>query len=482
MTQQTPKAGRFADLGLPETLLAILTKKGFTTPTPIQAKIIPTALGGRDVVGIAQTGTGKTLAFGIPMLARLAQTKKQGLILVPTRELAEQVSQSLMQVGQPVGLKMAVVIGGASRHAQVRALKNNPNIVIATPGRLVDLITEKDFSLSKIGMITFDEADRMLDMGFLPQIKRVLETAPKERQTMLFSATMPSSIEKLLKQFMNKPFRVDIAPQGTTNERIEQEVFIVPTKQRMRMIDALLSEYETETVLVFSRTKYGAKRIARDIRYMGHTAAEIHSNRSQAQRKEALAGFAKKKYRVLVATDIAARGIDVDHVALVINYDLPENTEDYNHRIGRTGRAGRHGKAISFAALNERGKIKQIERLMRKSIPVLPLPELPPEREKPALPERPARKPYRSNSRSHRKTFTSRPKRSGSKPYRAKRSEQPFAKKEERPKRTPAAKPKRAKKYIQKRDIFAPPGARKPYGKRRSNGRRHSGPKRSSRR
>ena len=410
MTHETPQTGRFQDLGLPDTMLAILNKKEFVTPTPIQARIIPTALSGRDVVGIAQTGTGKTFAFGIPMLVRLQQMKKQGLVLVPTRELAEQVYQSLSLLGNPMGLKMAVVIGGASRHAQVKAIRSNPHIVMATPGRLVDLLGENDFKLNNIGMITFDEADRMLDMGFLPQIKRILETAPKERQTMLFSATMPSSIEKLLKQFMKDPYRVDIAPQGTTSERIEQEMFIIPTKQRMRMVDALLTEYSDETVLIFSRTKFGAKRIARDIRNMGHTSAEIHSNRSQAQRKLALAGFASKKYRVLVATDIAARGIDVKHIALVINYDLPENLEDYVHRIGRTGRAGKHGKAISFAAPSERGKIKQIERMMRKSISILPLPELPPEREKTVQSDRPERA-YRAQSGRSPGSFGSKQKR-----------------------------------------------------------------------
>ena len=333
----------FNSIGIGEKLLSILTQKGFTIPTPIQHQVIPGALEGKDVVGIAQTGTGKTLAFGIPMLQRIILHKGQGLVLVPTRELALQVEQALRQIGSPLGLYTAVVIGGTPQHSQAKTLRRNPHIVIATPGRLDDLMKQGIYKLDRVSIITLDEADRMLDVGFLPQIKKILKTAPRERQTMLFSATMPQSISSLASAFMKMPLRIEIAPQGTSAENVEQEVFVVSKDRKMRLLDSLLQQYKNERILIFSRTKYGAKRIARDIRHMNHTATEIHSNRSQAQRKLSLDGFKKGKFRVLVATDIAARGIDVKDIGLVLNFDLPDNSEDYVHRIGRTGRAGRNG-------------------------------------------------------------------------------------------------------------------------------------------
>lgn len=387
MTQQ--QTGRFRDLGIKGNFLGLLEKHGFDVPTPIQHQVIPDALEGKDIVGIAQTGTGKTLAFGIPMIQRLAVHKGQGLILVPTRELALQVEQALKQVGSALGLRLAVIIGGTSQHPQVRALKAKPHIVIATPGRLADLMKQRAFSLDHVRMITLDEADRMLDVGFLPQIKLILQKAPKERQTMLFSATMPQSISSLASQFMKMPLRIEIAPQGTSAENVEQEVFVVRKNDKMRLLDSLLQKYEHEKILIFSRTKHGAKRIARDVRNMGHTATEIHGNRSQPQRKAALDGFIRGKFRTMVATDIAARGIDVKDISIVLNFDLPDNSEDYVHRIGRTGRAGRFGKAISFVTPSEKADIKKIERLIRKSLPILSVPELPPEREKPAYEEPP---------------------------------------------------------------------------------------------
>jgi len=381
------KAGSFSDLGIAKNFLAILAQKGFETPTPIQHQIIPGALEGKDVVGIAQTGTGKTLAFGIPMIQRLASFKGQGLILVPTRELALQAEQALNQIGNPLGLKCAVIIGGTSQHPQVRALRNNPHIVIATPGRLVDLMDQGVYKLNKVNVITLDEADRMLDVGFLPQIKRILQIVPKERQTMLFSATMPQSISTLASTFMRMPLRIEIAPQGTSAENVEQEVFVVVKSDKIRLLDSLLQKFENDKILIFSRTKHGAKKIARDIRNMNHTATEIHGNRSQPQREAALDGFTKGKFRIMVATDIAARGIDVRDIGLVINFDLPDNSEDYVHRIGRTGRMGRPGKAVSFVTPSERADIKKIERLIRKSLPILSLPTLPPQRPKPPYEE-----------------------------------------------------------------------------------------------
>lgn len=382
MTKRTHQLGRFADLGIRKNFLAVLTQKGFETPTPIQHQVIPGALEGKDVVGIAQTGTGKTLAFGIPMIQRLAIHKGQGLILVPTRELALQVEKALTQIGGSLGLRTAVVIGGVSQHPQVKALKKNPHVIVATPGRLDDLMKQGEYKLDKVSIITLDEADRMLDVGFLPQVNHILKTAPKKRQTLLFSATMPQSISTLASTFMTMPLRIEIAPQGTSAEHVEQEVFVVRKNEKMRLLDTLLQQHKSDTTLIFSRTKHGAKRIARNIRTMGHTSTEIHGNRSQRQREMALSGFTKGKFRIMVATDIAARGIDVQHISLVINFDLPDNAEDYVHRIGRTGRAGRSGKAISFVTPSEKADVRKIERLIRKSLPVLALPDFPPQREK----------------------------------------------------------------------------------------------------
>ncbi len=377
--ESSTNTGRFSDLGIREKFLTILTKKGFEIPTPIQHQVIPGALEGKDVVGIAQTGTGKTLAFGIPMIQRMPIHKGQGLILVPTRELAEQVEEAFMAVGTPLGLRSAVVIGGVSQGRQVRALRNNPHIVIATPGRLDDLMKQGVYSLDKVRAITLDEADRMLDVGFLPQINRILQTV-KVRQTMLFSATMPKSISSLASKYMKMPLRIEIAPQGTTLANTEQEVFVVRKNDKMRLLDAILQKYSKEKILIFSRTKHGAKKITRDIRNMKHSATEIHGNRSQAQRKAALSGFTTGQFRIMVATDIAARGIDVKDISIVINFDLPDNSEDYVHRIGRTGRAGKSGKAVSFVTPSEKADVRKIERLIRKSLPVLSLPQLPPER------------------------------------------------------------------------------------------------------
>jgi len=383
MTQKKQLTGRFSDLGIGQKFLAVLRQKGFDLPTPIQHQVIPAALEGKDVVGIAQTGTGKTLAFGIPMIQRLALYKGQGLILVPTRELALQVEQDLKLVSSPLGFRSAVVIGGASQRQQEQALKRKPHIVIATPGRLADLMKQGVYRLDQVTIITLDEADRMLDVGFLPEIKRILQGAPKKRQTMLFSATMPKAISALASAFMKMPFRIEIAPQGTSAENVEQALFVVTKNDKMRLLDSLLQQYQSGKILIFSRTKHGAKRIARDIRNMGQTATEIHSNRSQAQRKTALEGFKKGKFRILVATDIASRGIDVKDIFLVINFDLPANSEDYVHRIGRTGRAGRYGKSISFVTPSEKAGVRKIEQLIRKSLPVLSLPRLPLKQEKP---------------------------------------------------------------------------------------------------
>jgi len=366
----------FHGLGIAPLLLEILERFKFTSPTPIQEQAIPVGIQGKDVVGIAQTGTGKTLAFGIPMIQRLAQMKKQGLVVLPTRELALQVDETLKKIAGHLGLRTAVLIGGLSIGPQIRALAQRPHIIIVTPGRLIDHLQQKILRLDNVGVVILDEADRMLDMGFLPQIQAIFRELPQERQTMLFSATMPSEIMKIASTYMKLPIQVEIAPAGTTVERVTQEIFIVPQGQKLALLANLLERYQGPTLL-FTRTKHSAKNIVRQIRGMKVSAAEIHSNRSLQQRREALEGFKIGRYRVLVATDIASRGIDVKGIELVLNYDLPSTSDDYVHRIGRTARAGQAGHAITFALPNERRGIWAIERLIRKTLPISKLPELP---------------------------------------------------------------------------------------------------------
>jgi len=375
--EKTPFDASFRSLGLAPKLLSILGEQKFIKPTPIQRQCIPSALEGKDIVGIAQTGTGKTLAFGLPILQLLARHKGQCLIILPTRELAQQVDEVLHKIGKSLGLKTAVIIGGAAMGRQVQQLRGNPHIVIATPGRLADHLKQKTYSLNLLKIIVLDEADRMLDIGFLPEISRILQAASSDRQTMLFSATMPAEIMKMATAHMKLPIRVEIAPTGTTVERVTQELFIVGREQKILLLEKLLQTYQGST-LIFARTKHGAKKVAQQIRAFGISAAELHSNRSLNQRREALEGFKAGKYRVLAATDIASRGIDVVGIELVLNYDLPSTSEDYVHRIGRTARAGAGGHAITFATPDQQKEIWAIERLIRKPLSVSKLPELPP--------------------------------------------------------------------------------------------------------
>ncbi|MBI1977534.1 MAG: DEAD/DEAH box helicase [Candidatus Omnitrophica bacterium] len=366
----------FDGLGIAPRTLEILDRLKFKTPTPIQQKAILPAIEGKDLVGIAQTGTGKTLAFVIPMVQRLSQSKGKGLVLVPTRELAHQVDETFQKIGPPFGIRSTVVIGGASMNEQVRALHKHPGIIIATPGRLLDHLNQRTVTLSDVRILILDEADRMFDMGFLPQIDRILKVLPKDRQTMLFSATMPQAIAAIATSHMKLPINVEIAPSGTLVEKLTQELFIVKKENKNDLLRKLLDQYHG-SVLVFTRTKVGARRTARDIKSMGHRAADIHSDRSLAQRREALQGFKAGRYRVLVATDIAARGIDVMGIELVINYNLPEDAENYVHRIGRTGRAGHQGHAISFATPDQKNDVASIERLIRTALPISEHPEIP---------------------------------------------------------------------------------------------------------
>ena len=411
----------FNGLGIAPNILDILAKLNFTTPTPIQLRAIPEGVAGKDVIGVAQTGTGKTLAFGIPLLQRLAGSDGRGLILVPTRELALQVDETLAKIARPLGIRTAVFIGGASMGAQIQALRRDPHVIIATPGRLLDHLAQKTIRLGKVEVLVLDEADRMLDMGFWPQVKRIIAEAPRERQTMLFSATLSRDIMLLATQQMKLPLRIEVAPAGTTVEKVSQEFFVVRKEDKSRLLEKILGDYPGST-LVFSRTKHGAKRVMRTILGMGHTAAEIHGNRSLSQRREALEGFKIGRYRVLVATDIASRGIDVKGIELVVNYDLPMDSADYVHRIGRTARAGAEGHAISFAEPHQKREVRDIERLIRKTVPISALPPLPPARattpfvndDRPRRYSRPASRSSGSRSGSSRRNTPRHPRSSRS--------------------------------------------------------------------
>jgi ATP-dependent RNA helicase RhlE len=369
-------AATFNGLGIAPKLLDALFRSGFKTPTSIQHKAIPAAMEGSDIIGIAQTGTGKTLAFGIPLVQQILKAGEgRGLIILPTRELALQVNESIQKIGREFGIRTVVLIGGSPIRSQIRTIRDNPHIVIGTPGRIIDHIEQRTLNLSGVTALILDEADRMFEMGFAPQINKILKVVPKDRQTMLFSATMPDGIVKIASNHMRLPVRVEIARPGTTAENIEHELYVVKKDQKIPLLIKLLQEYKG-SALIFLRIKFGAKRVCMGLRNIGISAAEIHSNRTLGQRKEALEGFKLGRYRVLVATDIASRGIDVKGIELVINFDLPENPEDYVHRIGRTGRAGMAGKAISFVLPDQGHKVREIERLTRLYLPISKLPDL----------------------------------------------------------------------------------------------------------
>ncbi len=361
MSQTTTEPG-FSALGISPNLLQKIRSLGFTVPTPIQAQAIPEGLKRRDIIGIAQTGTGKTLAFGIPMLANLRHIQ-MGLVMAPTRELALQIDETLTKLG----VKVCTLIGGAPMRPQVTQLRNRPTIIVATPGRLMDHMQQRTVDLGTVGVVVLDEADRMLDMGFAPAIHKILDATPQNRQTMLFSATMPKMINDLAQQYLKNPVRIEVAPPGTGADLVEHELFVVEKVDKPSLLGDLLYEHKG-TVLVFTRTRYGASRLAKIVRSNGHSAAELHSDRTLSQRRAALDGFKRGDYRVLVATDIAARGIDVKDISLVINYDIPENPEDYVHRIGRTGRAGASGLAITFAHPDQSRDVRDIEKLMNTKL------------------------------------------------------------------------------------------------------------------
>ncbi|MBS1723379.1 MAG: DEAD/DEAH box helicase [Armatimonadetes bacterium] len=354
----------FQHLGLPARFVQAVARLGYHTPTPIQQDAIPVALSGRDLVGIAQTGTGKTLAFGLPMLSRL-QPGEFGLVLAPTRELAQQIDDSLRRFE----VKTALLIGGAPMAKQVGQLRARPTVVVATPGRLLDHLAQKTADLRRVSIVVLDEADRMLDMGFTPAIRKILDATPTSRQTMLFSATMPKEILRMAETDLRKPVHVEVDPAGTVTELVKQELVFVSKDEKGPELARLLKE-DNGPVLVFARTRHGARKLAKSLKIQGHSAAEIHSDRTLAQRKAALHGFKNGDYRVLVATDIAARGIDVKNISLVVNYDVPDNPEDYVHRIGRTGRAGARGRAVTLATHEQKGEVRDIEKLLKSELPV----------------------------------------------------------------------------------------------------------------
>ncbi len=369
MTNLNSVEPKFDNLGIEDTILQTLKNNKFINPTPIQNQCIPEAIDGKDIVGIAQTGTGKTLAFVLPTIQKILKEKKQGLIIAPTRELAIQANEMFCKIGKPLGLKTALLIGGDPIYHQVRDIKRNPDVIIATPGRLIDHLNRKNLSFNKINLVVLDEADHMFDIGFLPDVKKILSLTPKNRQTLLFSATMPKSIMQVVSEFMKIPIHIEIAPSGTVATGVEQELFIVRRSEKMPLLKKIIADDDGK-ILLFLRTKNTVRKITQDIKYMDYTVAEVHSDRSLPQRRRSLEGFKNGKYRILVATDIAARGIDVSDISVVINYDLPQNSEDYVHRIGRTGRAGSKGKAISFATPDQKNIVDQIEKLTKESISV----------------------------------------------------------------------------------------------------------------
>ena len=371
----------FADLGLAEPLLRALEATGYTVPTPIQARTIPALLQGRDVLGIAQTGTGKTAAFALPVLQHLAAEKRRAepkspraLVLAPTRELAVQIAKSFDTYGRGLGLRLGMVIGGLGFGRQIETLRNGVDILVATPGRLLDLMNQGYAKLGNVTFLVLDEADRMFDMGFIKDVRRITASVSKQRQTLLFSATMPGDVAKLSAEVLRNPERVEIAPQGRTVERIDQRVYFVNSATKRALLSHLLSDASLEKVIVFTRTKRGANRVAEALEDRGVSSEAIHGNKSQNARQKALDNFSRGRARVLVATDLASRGIDVQGITHVINYELPADAESYVHRIGRTARAGASGVALSFCDSSERGQLKSIERLTNQRIAVVSTP------------------------------------------------------------------------------------------------------------
>ena len=367
----------FNNLGLSAPILKAITEQGYTEPTPIQAQAIPVILQRKDILAGAQTGTGKTAGFTLPLLQLLSQAKHQdrkshhvrALVLTPTRELASQVQESVDTYGKYLPYKSCVIFGGVKMNPQVVKLRKGMDIVVATPGRLLDHMSQKTINLSKVEFLILDEADRMLDMGFINDIKKILLKLPRTKQTLLFSATYSNDIKKLSDSLLNKPELIEVARTNASSEQIKQAVYHVDKVRKRELLTHLINEGKWKQVLVFTRTKHGANRLTGQLDKDGISAVAIHGNKSQNARTKALADFKKGEVRVLVATDIAARGIDIDQLPHVVNYELPNVSEDYVHRIGRTGRAGREGEAISLVCVDEHEYLANIEKLIKKDIP-----------------------------------------------------------------------------------------------------------------
>lgn len=370
----------FNNLQLIEPVLQALSKEGYTTPTPIQQQAIPVILEGRDLLGCAQTGTGKTAAFTIPILQLMHQRGQQNpqrqrriqtLILTPTRELATQIGESIEAYGRFLHFKHRVVFGGVPQYTQVQAIRQGVDIIVATPGRLLDLMKQRVLSLNDIQYFVLDEADRMLDMGFVHDVKRIIERLPAKRQTLFFSATMPPEIKQLANMLLTDPVKVEVTPPSSTVDMIQQSVYFVEKQNKQSLLIQLLKDETIETVLVFTQMKHAADKLAKSLNYAGIRTEAIHGNKTQNARQSALSNFKNRKTRVLVATDIAARGIDIDELTHVLNYELPNVPETYVHRIGRTGRAGASGTAISFCDWGEKIFLTDIQKLIKKTIPVV---------------------------------------------------------------------------------------------------------------
>jgi ATP-dependent RNA helicase RhlE len=375
----------FASLGLAAPLLEALAAEGYTSPTPIQARAIPQVLEGHDLLGIAQTGTGKTAAFALPILHLLAGAPRarkprsvRTLVLSPTRELAAQIEQSFRVYGRKLRLSSGVVFGGSPLGRQERMMGPGLDVLVATPGRLLDLIERRALTIENVEILVLDEADQMLDLGFIHALRRIVKMLPQQRQTLFFSATMPQSIATLAREYLHEPVKVEVTPVATTAERVDHRVIQVYGPDKPSVLRTILGDEMVQRSLVFSRTKHGADKIVRYLEQSGLAAAAIHGNKSQGQRERALNAFRRGDLPVLVATDIAARGIDVDGVSHVIQYDLPDVPETYVHRIGRTARAGATGIAIALCATDERGNLRDIERLTRSRVPVMDMPKIEP--------------------------------------------------------------------------------------------------------
>ena len=376
LSERLHRLTQFTDLGLDKALIKALAEKGYASPTPIQAQAIPGVMAGRDLLGVAQTGTGKTAAFALPILHRLAADRKAAprrgcrcLVLAPTRELATQIGESFKTYGRHLGMSTTVIFGGVKYGAQIKALAAGIDVLVATPGRLLDHISEKMAVLSQTEIFVLDEADQMLDLGFLVPIRKIVATLPKQRQNLFFSATMPDEIGKLAGDLLRDPLKVSVTPQGTTVERVNQQILFVETSRKRALLCELFDQPDFTRVLVFTRTKRGADRVAKSLEQVGVEAASIHGDKSQGQRERALASFKAGDVRALVATDIAARGIDISSVTHVIQYELPNVPEAYVHRIGRTARAGAKGSAVAFCADDERNLLRDIQKVTRQTIP-----------------------------------------------------------------------------------------------------------------